>query len=174
MEQICIIDFGELFQSSSPPANIGIPEEYLAPEVIIEGGASIGLACDLWALGCTLFEIRRQKPLFYMINDRDELLAEMVGFFGKLPERWWREWEARAGFFDENGKRIGSGGEYEVYTLDIALNHKIEVFEMGSEDKMVLDMPEEEQRLLKDLLTKLFTYTPGNRLSATEDRKSVV
>jgi serine/threonine-protein kinase SRPK3 len=168
MERICVIDFGESFQSSSPPANIGIPEEYLAPEVIIEGGASIGLACDLWALGCTLFEIRRQKPLFYMINDRDELLAEMVGFFGKLPERWWGEWEARADFFDENGKRIGFGGEYEVYTLDIALNHKIEVFEMGSEDKMILDMPQEEQRLLKDLLTKLFTYTPGERLRAAE------
>jgi hypothetical protein len=44
MEQICIIDFGESFQSSSPPADIGIPEEYLAPEVIIEGGASVGLA----------------------------------------------------------------------------------------------------------------------------------
>lgn len=168
MEQICIIDFGESFQSSSPPTNIGIPEDYLAPEVIIEGGASIGLACDLWALGCTLFEIRRQKPLFYMINDRDELLAEMVGFFGKLPEKWWEKWEARADFFDKNGKRIGFGGEYEVYTLDMALNHAIEVFEIGSKDKKVLAMPEEEQRLLKDLLTKLLTYTPGNRLSAIE------
>ncbi|KAF4633602.1 hypothetical protein G7Y89_g4510 [Cudoniella acicularis] len=47
MEQICVIDFGESFQSSSSPANIGIPNDYLAPEVIIEGGASIGLACDL-------------------------------------------------------------------------------------------------------------------------------
>lgn len=168
MEQICIIDFGESFQSSSPPADIGIPEEYLAPEVIIEGGPSIGPACDLWALGCTLFEIRRQKPLFYMINDRDELLAEMVGFFGKLPERWWGEWEARADFFDENGKRIGYGKEYEVYTLDMALNHKIEVFERGSKDKKFLDILEEEQRLLKDLLTRLLTYGPGNRLSITK------
>jgi len=75
-----------------------------------------------------------------MIKDRDELLAEMVGFFGKLPEQWWGKWEARADFFNENGKRIGFGGEYEVYTLDRALNHKIEGFEIGSEDKMVLDM----------------------------------
>ena len=103
-----------------------------------------------------------------MINDRDELLAEMVGFFGKLPEQWWEKWEARADFFDKNGKRIEFGGEYEVYTLDMALNHAIEVFEIGSKDKKVLAMPEEEQRLLKDLLTKLLTYTPGNRLSAIE------
>ncbi|KAH8645382.1 kinase-like domain-containing protein [Tricladium varicosporioides] len=152
IEQICIIDFGESFQSSSPPADIGIPEEYLAPEVLIEGGASIGPACDLWALGCTLFEIRRQIPLFYMIPDRDELLAEMVGFFGKLPELWWGQWEARANFFDEN----------------IALSHKTEGFKIGSKDKIALDMPEEEHKLLKDLLTKIFTYIPENRLSAAE------
>jgi serine/threonine-protein kinase SRPK3 len=103
-----------------------------------------------------------------MINDRDELVAEMVGFFGKLPEQWWEKWEARADFFDENGKRIGLGGQYEVYTLEMALNHKIEVFEMGGEDKKVLDMSEEEQRLLKDLVTKLLNYTPGDRLSVAE------
>jgi hypothetical protein len=52
------------------------------------------------------------------------------------------------------GRESDLGGEYEVYTLDRALNHKIEVFEIGSEDKMVLEMPEEEQRLLKDLLIR--------------------
>jgi serine/threonine protein kinase len=168
-EHICIIDFGESFQTSSPPVNIGIPEDYLAPEVILEGGASIGIACDLWALGCTLFEIRRQMPLFYMVDDRDELLEEMVEFFGKLPERWWGMWEARADFFDENGKRIGVGQEdEEVHTLETALSSKLEVFRMGSEDKKFLATPEEEQRLCKDLLSKLFTYTPGNRWSAAE------
>lgn len=73
--------------------------------------------------------------------------------------------EARADFFNEDGKRIRFGGEYDVYTLDMALNHKIEGFEMGSEEKKVLAMPVEEQRLLKDLLAKLLTCTPGNRLS---------
>ncbi|KAH8585912.1 hypothetical protein B0O99DRAFT_529742 [Bisporella sp. PMI_857] len=168
MEQICIIDFGEPFQSLLPLASIGIPEDYLSPEVILEGGASIRLASDLWALGCTLYEISHQKPLFYVINDRDELLAEIVGFFGKLLDKWWGKWEARAEFFDENRKSIRFGGEHEVYTLDIALNHKLEDFEVGSEDKKVLVIPEEEQRLLKDLLIKLFTYTLGNRLGVTE------
>jgi serine/threonine-protein kinase SRPK3 len=108
-------------------------------------------------------------PLFYLINDRDELLAEMVEFFGKLPEHWWEKWEARADFFDENGKRIGVEGEdEEVHTLEAALSNKLEVFQMGGENKKVLAVPEEEQRLCKDLLTNLFTYAPENRLSAEE------
>lgn len=86
--EICIIDFGESFHMSSPPTDVGIPENYLAPEAIMEDGTSISPGCDLWALGCTLFEIRRQMPLFYMINVTDELLAEMVQLIGKFPESW--------------------------------------------------------------------------------------
>ncbi|KAK7433291.1 hypothetical protein QQZ08_000229 [Neonectria magnoliae] len=85
-DQICVIDFGESFPISSPPDDLGIPENYLPPEVLLEEANAIGPACDLWALGCTLFEIRQQIPLFYMIFDDQELVAEMVRFFGKLPE----------------------------------------------------------------------------------------
>jgi serine/threonine-protein kinase SRPK3 len=168
-DQICIIDFGESYPTSSPPENLGIPENYLPPEVLLEVEKSIGPASDLWALGCTIFEIRRQMPLFYMINDWDKLLAEMVGFFGKLPERLWEKWDARADYFNEDGKRIEiEGQDDEVHTFQIALNHQIEVFQMGSEEKKVLAVPEEEQKLCKDMLTKLFAYELGNRLSAEE------
>jgi serine/threonine protein kinase len=64
---------------SSPPVELGIPDDYLPPEVM-KDEQSIRVACDLWALGCTLFEIRRQMQLFYMINGKDELLTEMTSF----------------------------------------------------------------------------------------------
>lgn len=170
-DQICIIDFGESFPISSPPKDLGIPENYLPPEVILEDENSIGPACDLWALGCTFFEIRCQTPLFYMIDDRDELLAEMVGFFGKLPDGLWEKWDARGDYFEEDGKRIEIEGQAqdEPYTLEVALNQELESFEYGKEaEKKVLAFPAGEQRLCKDLLTKLFSYTPGERLSAED------
>jgi len=127
-EQICVIDFGESFPFSSPPADLGIPENYLPPEYLIEDRKSIGPACDLWALGCTLFEIRQQMSLFHMLRGKDDILAEMVDLFGKLPEPWWMKWEARAELFEEDGKRIiVEGTEEEVNTLRSALNHKLEV-----------------------------------------------
>lgn len=34
-DQICVVDFGESFPISSPPADLGIPENYLPPEVLL-------------------------------------------------------------------------------------------------------------------------------------------
>ncbi len=107
MDKICVIDFGEAFYFSSAPEFLGIPENYLPPELLLldeedEDGAEsapIGPSCDLWALGCTLFEIRAQIPLFYMIFDPDELVAEAVQFFGKLPDDAWTIWKARGRLF---------------------------------------------------------------------------
>ncbi|RMZ77755.1 hypothetical protein DV737_g4221, partial [Chaetothyriales sp. CBS 132003] len=100
-DQICVIDFGESFPFSSPPADLGTPQHYLWPEVLLGQEHAIGLGCDLCALGCTLFEIWEQILLFYMIPDKDELLAEMVRFFGIPPQMWWDKWEARKNFFDD-------------------------------------------------------------------------
>lgn len=34
---------------------------------------------------------------------RDEVLAEVVRTFGKLPDRWWGRWEKRPDYFAEVG-----------------------------------------------------------------------
>jgi hypothetical protein len=38
-----------------------------------------------------------------MIFDKDELLAEMVRFFGKPPQTWWEKWEGREDLFGDQG-----------------------------------------------------------------------
>lgn len=72
---------------SQPPADLGTPAPYRAPELILQ--KAIGFASDLWALGCTIFEIRT-GPLIGGLEDDDEssYLEEMVRIFGKLPEPW--------------------------------------------------------------------------------------
>lgn len=172
-EQICVIDFGEAYPVQAPPPDLGIPENYLPPEILLDEENAVGIACDLWALGCTLFEIRQQLPLFYMIYDVDELLAEMVRFFGKLPEEWWDKWEGRAEYFDEQWTWLR---EEEEWTLEVLLSTPREVLEPGGSgvraggerSKKILITPEEEQKLMADLLYKMFCYDPKQRLSAEE------
>ncbi|KAM0211003.1 hypothetical protein ACHAQD_010468 [Fusarium lateritium] len=168
-DEICVIDFGESYRFSSFPEDLGIPENYLPPEVLLGLPDAIGPACDLWALGCTLFEIREQLPLFYMIYDNDELLAEMVRFFGKLPEDWWAKWEARKDYFDQDGKWLR---EEEDWSLEVALSKPMEIFDAG--DKYdegpikSLETSEGEQRLLADLLYQVFQYDPRKRIGTEE------
>lgn len=171
-DQICVIDFGESFPISSPPADLGIPENYLPPEVLLGQDNAVGLASDLWALGCTLFEIREQIPLFYMIFDTDELLAEMVRFFGKPPQAWWDAWEARRDFFDDEGIWIRDGEDAEEWSLEVALSKPIEVFQPDGDDRgaaqETLTTSRVEQELMADLLHRLFRYEAGTRPSVEE------
>ncbi|ERS97287.1 serine/threonine protein kinase [Sporothrix schenckii ATCC 58251] len=157
-DQICVIDFGESYAIASPPADMGMPENYLPPEVLLDEESAVGPACDLWALGCPLFEIRQQIPLFYMIygNDTDELLSEM----------------ARADFFDDRAAWLRED-DTEAWSLEVALSKSIEIVEPGSGEqddvaRTSLITSEAEQKRIADLLYKLFRYDPEKRLSAED------
>jgi len=66
-EHISIIDFGISFFASAPPAEgLGTPYGYLAPEVIFDKKS--GFHSDIWALACTIFEIRAGVALFEMFS----------------------------------------------------------------------------------------------------------
>ncbi|KAK4466308.1 kinase-like domain-containing protein [Cladorrhinum samala] len=169
-EDICVIDFGESYPVDSPPEDLGIPENYLPPDILLQNEEEPlrdvnGPACDVWALGCTLFEIRQQIPLFYMIYDRDELVAECVRFFGKLPDGWWSEWAAREDWFDDKGSYLGDPDNTEEWSLEVALSKPTEVIDPV---KKVLSTDAKEQKLLADLLYKVFQYEPGKRPSVDE------
>lgn len=169
-DKICVIDFGESFPISSPPADLGIPENYLPPEILLDQENAVSKACDIWALGCTLFEIREQLAFFYMIFDKDELLGEIVRFFGKPPKDWWDKWEAREEFFDEEGTWLQRGDDEEC-SLEVALSKPVETFLPGADNKEAqksLVTSKAEQELMADLLYKLLRYEPEQRLSAEE------
>ncbi|KAI0973383.1 kinase-like domain-containing protein [Xylaria arbuscula] len=118
--EVCITDFGESFEISNPPPALGIPQIYLPPEYVLD--KTIGASCDVWALACTLFEIRTGRRLFDTFSyDQNVYLYSLVWILGKLPEPWWSTtWEARSCFLDDevdaDGKvvRIGSSHQYET------------------------------------------------------------
>ncbi|KAG4432460.1 hypothetical protein IFR05_012050 [Cadophora sp. M221] len=102
-----LIDFGESFEISHPPDDLGLPGPYRSPELIVDKNAGFG--SDIWALGCTLFEIRTGRELFGTFDDDDnEYLDAFVQVLGRLPEPWWSTtWEDRRRIYkndvDEQG-----------------------------------------------------------------------
>lgn len=183
----CLIDFGEAYEISAPTSDLGIPRVYCPPEYLIDG--KVGISCDIWALGCTLFEIRTGRNLFDTFDDDvDEVLWKIAMLFGKYPEPWWSEtWETcREAFEDEPGAD-GRVIEVRKPVTDAEASHPVVVFERPEprtlqdtiglgliyEDRHGLggiqsNISQEESNLFADLLGKLLRYSPQERLSARE------
>lgn len=168
--EIRVVDFGESYFLSSPPGFLEIPEHYLPPEAIINGGI-IGVGCDLWALGCTIYEIQVQVPLFYMLTSTDELLAEMVYLFGKLPRLIWDGWEGNSEYFNEDGSKLPKNAvgmrPADFSNIDGLLRPKKECW-LSDGTYREFNVPEKDKPIVQDLLLKIFRYPPGRCLPAKE------
>jgi serine/threonine-protein kinase SRPK3 len=127
-DQIIIIDFGIAFLQEQSSPDIGTPKIYCAPEFLF--GEARSVSSDIWALGCTLFEIRTGTSLFRYKGrpSRDQTLIAMVRLLGDLPERWWSEWEKGHTWYQTE---LEDGGEL-AENLPRTLYHQIT--EIGSHD----------------------------------------
>lgn len=154
----------------------------------------IGVGSDIWALGCTLFEIRTGRKLFDAFDDeKDEYLCKISLMLGKLPEPWWtRTWEARKHFFEDDVDKDGRVVDICRESLQPDIGHGevrheasvVQVPEPRSIKDAIMpglfyenrygpggvrhDISQEEAELLSDLLMKIFRYNPKERLTARE------
>ena len=80
-----LIDFGSATFDHEPHNTIVSTYLYRAPEVILELGWS--QPCDVWSIGCILYEMYSGIYMFPFQNDHEHLaLMELIlGFF---PERF--------------------------------------------------------------------------------------
>ncbi|KAL9597210.1 MAG: hypothetical protein Q9219_005297 [cf. Caloplaca sp. 3 TL-2023] len=87
--EIVLIDFGEAFLESSPPSNgVGTPVSYRSPELILKRKASMW--SDVWALSCTMFELRSGFPLFEsFLNSTQQVLEQILKILGPPPDELW-------------------------------------------------------------------------------------
>lgn len=84
-DNVAIIDFGESFLVSQPRDSTGIPSGYCSPEGFFDGCGDLGFASDIWALGCTLFEVRRGICPFGN-GDIWSLMPHWEDLSGPMPE----------------------------------------------------------------------------------------
>lgn len=127
-DQIMIIDFGIAFLQEQSSPDIGTPKAYCAPEFLFDIPRSI--ASDVWALGCTIFEIRTGSSLFRYrgVPTRDQQLMGLVEMLGKLPLEWWDRWEKGREWY---GNEIKVGGEL-AETIQGTLHQ--DIMEIGLHD----------------------------------------
>ncbi|KAF4459610.1 kinase [Fusarium albosuccineum] len=179
-EQPSIIDFGEFFNESKPPDELGIPLAYRSPEFILEN--KIGVGVDIWALGCTIFEIRTGRKLFATFdNDDDCSLDAMVEVLGKFPEPWWSTtWEGRTIFYPDDAEDDAVRAAPEPKP-NVTVHPSVAEGARSIEDKLVpgvwymssdspenmhRDIPREEIKIFADLLRRFLRYDPKERLGA--------
>lgn len=107
-QEIIIIDFGIAFLQAKSSPYIGTPKSYCAPEFLFHLPRSV--SSDIWALGCTIFEIRTGTRLFSYPGKptRSQTLMAMVTMLGTLPEQWWKRWDDGREWYE---KAIASDGE---------------------------------------------------------------
>jgi serine/threonine protein kinase len=193
-DQPCLIDFGESFKVLQPPEDLGIPGPYRSPELIFNKDAGFG--SDLWALGCTLFEIRTGRKLFSPFDDEDdEYLDTMVQVLGKLPEPWWSTtWEARRRLYkdeaDEQGRAVAAmesktnidASREEEMGIRRTFHPSIAKDARSLQDKLApglwylpdrgcggdrhWDISQRETEVFAVLLSRLLEYDPKDRISA--------
>ncbi|OJJ69445.1 hypothetical protein ASPBRDRAFT_57118 [Aspergillus brasiliensis CBS 101740] len=104
---IKITDFGSSFFFGKEPPELHTPTILLPPEAIFQD--PISPAADKWTLGCTIYDILSERPLFEpWSDDPDDVIGEMVSTLGKLPERWWQSWGKRSSDFHIPLKTAGT------------------------------------------------------------------
>ena len=162
--RIVIADFGEAwFGDTQRRENLNTPVIYLPPECTF-ATRSIGAPADIWSLGCTIYEIMGERPLFEGFTaDRHDIIAEMISCLGMLPRPWWTAWTEREEMFNEDG----------TWKSDMKLLHDgkprpltFRIQKMGRENDP--DFSEVEAECLTKLLRAMLTYEPERRPTASE------
>ena len=145
---IRLIDFGSATFDHEHHSTIVSTRHYRAPEVLLELGWS--QPCDVWSIGCIMFELYTCRLLFPTLNDREHL-AMMERILGTVPYRMAKH--TKTGFF-RHGRLVwdyNSPAWQEVRQLCKPLYRNM----MSTS---------EDCRNMFDLIEKMLEYDPAVRI----------
>ncbi|OAL73507.1 CMGC/SRPK protein kinase [Trichophyton violaceum] len=171
---ILITDFGEAFDPQTTKRFTAHTPLLLSPpesRFLTEEGKSLSFPGDIWTLACSIWEIFGSNPPFESSPATlDDVTVEHVETLGKLPERWWKMWEKRSDWFDEDGRknvkesiRQWYGNEArdwdQRFPGDIQKSRRRKNFEVLQPD---------EEKALNDMLRSMLVLEPGRRATIGE------
>ena len=76
---------------------------YRAPEIVL--GVPYGYAIDVWAIGCTLFELFTGKILFQGRNN-NQMLKAIMQIRGRMHYKYYKHGKMWADHFDDKGNFV--------------------------------------------------------------------
>ncbi|CAI6368743.1 unnamed protein product [Macrosiphum euphorbiae] len=150
--EVRLIDFGSATFDDEHHSTVVSTRHYRAPEVILELGWA--QPCDVWSIGCIIFELYLGITLF-QTHDNREHLAMMERILGSIPYKMARRSKTKYFYHSKlDWDQSSSAGRY------VRENCKPLKRYMSSED--------EDHRLLFDLISQLLKYEPTQRMTMEE------
>uniref|UniRef100_A0A1B6K8J9 dual-specificity kinase n=1 Tax=Graphocephala atropunctata TaxID=36148 RepID=A0A1B6K8J9_9HEMI len=147
-----LIDFGSATFDHEHHSTIVSTRHYRAPEVILELGWSH--PCDVWSIGCIIFELYLGITLF-QTHDNREHLAMMERILGTIPYRMARKSKTKYfyhGKLDWDEK--SSAGRY--------------VRENCKPLHRYQTVDDDDHRQLFDMISRMLEYDPAERITLAE------
>lgn len=142
---------------------IGVQTKYYkSPEIIL--GLKYNEACDIWALGCTIYELLTGDILFdpddYDIDKKRCMLNKMCACFGKIPDEMIEMCPLKQVFFTtDNILKSSAVLQNEFYETNVWLD----LLDHINHDKDVT-----QKYLLLDLMLDMLKLDPTKRITAKE------
>lgn len=146
-----------------------IPMASYPPELIF--GEQPSQTADIWAMGCTIFEILGESSLFQAFEqDWDNMIAELVIALGVLPKPWWDRWEKRSEYFLPDGSQKPDSLHICMQNFR-PLSEKLRLMGRGYFPSFG-EFESEELKALDELLRGMLVYSPQERITAREAANS--
>ncbi|ARF09501.1 serine/threonine protein kinase [Indivirus ILV1] len=129
---------------------------YRAPEVILE--CEFSDKCDLWSVGCLIYELLTNKPLFDPVKERRfytdrSHLYDMMCLLGEIPQSLIDKSEKRTDLFKKNGLLKGISETMNCVSVESKLTDKLTIADLKSTTSFI---------------NLLLNYLPKKRSSITE------
>ena len=123
---------------------------YQAPEILLKGDCTKKV--DIWALGCTLYELLKGKILFEPSEtenqtERQNHLEKMINHCGNFNENFLRKCELKRKFFDKK-MRLLNADTTNKETIELFLNKNLNI---------------ENKEIWVNLLNRMIKLTPKER-----------